>query len=768
MTAPSAAGATHVPLSGDWQLWRLAAVRGAGLPFGLLDAFAVAEDRAASARDVSAEAARGLVACDPFLEALTWQNMPVIDNWLGRYSDEVRAAPSEPVPLARRDQRESLLAFLAQRYCAKNETIGFFGPVAWAVFDAGPGLRCTGSGRLRSRSLYVEGWAAAAIADAIAADPRLADAIALRRHPQCAVLGGMVYGPGSPPRPADDMTTRVLAALSRPLPPAALRARVLGGRPDPDALVLLDKTVGTLLEAGLLRHGRAVPIGDRPERALREIVGELPAGPARDDWSAVLDGFDAALGRVAGAAGDPLRVRDALAELGRGFAGWAGRTGRQDKQTRYHGRGVVYEDCRRDLDAGIGPDLLDDLRAPLALLLDSAAWLVAEVGAEVRDDLLTRYRALRARRDRISLADMTFAAADVLSGAPGTAVHRVLPDFTQRWAELLDLGEPGEPVRTAGLRRMAAALFPRRTALPWAAACQHSPDLMLRHGPGLARPQWVVGELHLALNTLENRPFVTQADDPEALRAAARADFPGGRVVPVYPRAAPDVTSRTYPPLAIDLPDLYTYWSYGDDEGHPDGVPSWPGTVLEVVEDAADLWVRPPGGDWRLPLAEFYGEFLTALVVNRFRIRPRAAHLPRLLLDDVVVERESWHVPAADVPVGGPQDGDYAMPRLAGWLADLGCPRHVFVRATGEPKPFLVDRRSPLLLRGLARSVRRAVAHDPRASVDIAEMLPAPDELWLADADGNRYTSELRVVASHRTAVRPELGRHAFPDGGDL
>jgi hypothetical protein len=31
--------------------------------------------------------------------------------------------------------------------------------------------------------------------------------------------------------------------------------------------------------------------------------------------------------------------------------------------------------------------------------------------------------------------------------------------------------------------------------------------------------------------------------------------------------------------------------------------------------------------------------------------------------------------------------------------------------------------------------------------IRFTEMLPTPDEAWLSDADGNRYVSELRLVA---------------------
>jgi len=36
----------------------------------------------------------------------------------------------------------------------------------------------------------------------------------------------------------------------------------------------------------------------------------------------------------------------------------------------------------------------------------------------------------------------------------------------------------------------------------------------------------------------------------------------------------------------------------------------------------------------------------------------------------------------------------------------------------------------------------------PGHAIRFTEMLPAPEQCWLADADGNRYVSELRLVAT--------------------
>ena len=107
--------------------------------------------------------------------------------------------------------------------------------------------------------------------------------------------------------------------------------------------------------------------------------------------------------------------------------------------------------------------------------------------------------------------------------------------------------------------------------------------------------------------------------------------------------------------------------------------------------------------------------------------------------------------------------------RFAGlrrWAAAAGLPRLGFVRVeTAErSKPFFVDLASPLSARVLRRALGRA---DPGTVIRWTEMLPEPDGLWLADAEGRRYTSELRLVAVDDRAARTAAGRPAAaPAGG--
>ena len=263
-----------------------------------------------------------------------------------------------------------------------------------------------------------------------------------------------------------------------------------------------------------------------------------------------------------------------------------------------------------------------------------------------------------------------------------------------------------------------------------------------------AEPVWVLGELHMALNTLENRVFHTQAVDREAMLAASEADLRAGRILPLYPNDAPEVTPRTYPPTAVHVRDAFVYWSYAHDSGHPSGAAALPSAGLVVTPDGdGGLSVVDPIRRREASVLEFFGEFITALVVNHFQLREPGRYRPRVRIDDLVVCRRSWRLGAAELAAAAEGSGHSFGP-LRRHLGDLGVPRHAFYKTPAEPKPSYVDLQAPLHLYNLDAAARRILrTAGAGASVDIVEMLPAPEQLWLTDPDGQRYTAELRMVA---------------------
>ncbi|NUR70879.1 MAG: hypothetical protein HOU81_08660 [Hamadaea sp.] len=707
-----------VRLDDDWGLWPVAPVRGAGLPFSWL----------AGLTGDPASALRQLLAEPSFLAALTWQNPGLVTSWAGK-----------PEP-GLTSYRLGVLAKYAQRYCAKNDSIGFFGSVGWAQLDCEPGvdLRTDGSGAVRRSEVSLELWAVRALAAALAADSRVAPHLPLRVNPSVGIVGDQAMRPYRPPMA---LSPEQLAVLDR----------VRGGATAADFEPADLGHLSALLDAGLVKSGFAVRPSAHPEESLRSQVAAL-ATPDRDDLLSGIDKLLSALAEAEKAALRPAELSEAFIELERHFATMTGEPATRTKADAGTGRTLAYLDCRRDLDVRIPAGTVEQLAAPLALLLQSARWLTAQLGEAVEEELQQVYAGLRKRRSEVTLADLFLAAAEILSGAPRTVVHEIARDFTLRWAEILaDVGtDPGAgPVRLSctDAAPLVSALFPAGEP-GWAAARQHSPDLLYaQHGDDSF---WVLGELHVAMNTLESRFFHTLADDAGRLDDLMALDMAGGRIVPCYPYG-PEIDSRRYPPPAMHVPDRYLYWSHSDDMGTPDGSPAWPAAALPVWLEQGELVAGPDRNSWAHPVREFFGEFLSALAVNLFRLPVPG---PRVLLDDLVIRRATWAFEPGDLPAGVLTKSGYRPEVLSAWLAGQGLPRHLFAQMPSEPKPFYVDLSAPVLLANLARSWRRETS----GPIRLQEMLPGPDQLWLQDGDGRRYTTEFRFVAVDSTArVLPAL-----------
>lgn len=147
-----------LPLGGDWALRRDFAVRSAGFPVVGLDAFG-GDDEQARLRDVAADPA--------FREAVTWQNRGVLASMVDGLL-EAGGAPSK------QRRREEVVARYWQRYCSKNDTIGFFGPLAWGdVRDEGPALTQRSNGLVRERTVHMETWCLERFLQTVTDDPWL-------------------------------------------------------------------------------------------------------------------------------------------------------------------------------------------------------------------------------------------------------------------------------------------------------------------------------------------------------------------------------------------------------------------------------------------------------------------------------------------------------------------------------------------------------------------------------------------------------------------
>ncbi|SCF15914.1 Lantibiotic dehydratase, C terminus [Micromonospora coriariae] len=745
-----------------WSVWRDVVLRTAGFPAVGLDAFAAPDaadaadallagevaaevfDKAFAEALADASATAGRIAADPLLrEAVTWQNPEMLIALDGL----LRTDPT--VRNVRRRKRELSLLRYWQRYCGKAETIGFFGPVCWGTFDpADPSTRLRpGPTTLSRREVHFEAWALIAYADRLADDPAVRRWWAPALPPHLSVVGRLLHRPLHPPVELPLAEARLLACSDGRTPAVRLVERVLaagdtGLRTADDAFLLLDR----LVERGLLTWDAGLPISPRAEQVLRERLAAIGDPTLRAEVSAGFDRLCAARDDVAAAAGDPDRLGAALAALNEEFTAVTGRPATRQAGQMYAGRTVVYEETSRDLTVTVGAAVLDALAAPLAVLLQAARWLTAEIGAACERLLAELYEELR--------ADGPVRLADVWSLAQGLLVAQDGPlaaagaGFTARWAELFDLAAlpPGQPelrLRGTELAERARRVFPA-DAPGWPSARIHSPDVQISAVDlaALNRGEFllVLGELHPATPTFDSAVFVPFHPDPAALRAGLDTDLGPARVRVLYPEGFPRVTTRTTYGLTGPADR-----QLGIDTARGGEVDRLiPATEVRVVPVGDRLAaVLPDGSRW--PLVEVFANLLGSLLVDAFKLLDPAAHTPRITIDRLVVARRTWRTTVADSGLGGVTGEAERFLAVRRWRARLGLPERVFVKVGTEVKPCYVDLTGPLHAQSLCAMVDAAARTGPDVAVVVTELLPAPSESWVTDAHGRGHVSELRL-----------------------
>jgi hypothetical protein len=759
---PASEQASHrVRLDGTtWSVWRDVVLRSAGFPAEMVlaicdEPLARGTDRAESGLTddaAYADAARrlsGAVAAtvaDPgFREALTWQNPGMVQRL------EEWSRGQGPTRRASKDRgQELMIASYLQRYCLKNDTIGFFGPVGWASVEPGTaGLAVVPGERLIARrTTYFEVWAIDKVAAAIAGQGRVLGWLRPRRTPSAFVAGNVLHRPHRPPVVLTDAELQVLLACdgSRTI------SQVLVSAGLPDARAPLTR----LAELGALRLDLEGPVHAWPERLLRDKL-ELIADPvARAAAVAPVEELVRARDEVAASTGDPAALQRALAGLAATFEEVTGSAATRNAGKMYAGRTLVYQDTVRDVRVELGAAVTTALAAPLGLVLDSVRWLVNEITDRYRvvfTELVDREAARSGGAPLPFQRLLTLAAPDMATIGRGASdiATACVAELQRRWQKVL--GPPGSgrrhQVRADAIAARAAEYFPGRP-VAWSGARQHSPDIMIAAAsPGdVERGDFllILGELHLATNTLDQRTFVEQHPHPARLIAAERADHGARRVVSMPAKNLPIVTSRTSPPSAILVPGQ-TYWSSAIIDSFDPAEPATviPSSAMAVVRRGDDLIVQVQPSGAELDFYEVVGDMISGVFTNAFEPMAPAVHQPRITIDKLVLSRERWVFRVEDSGWAFVTDERERYGLARRWRAEHQLPEWVFYRVPVEPKPMAANFGSIVLINLLAKHIRQTEAAG-YAEYSVSEMLPDLDQLWLPDREGRRYSCELRCT----------------------
>jgi hypothetical protein len=710
----------------------------------------------------SGHAIRAIAEDQRFREALLWQNRHALHTG-------VDALLRQPVATGSRSskyrQHEALVVNYIQRYCAKNDTIGFFGPVGWAFLrDDGPAVRSQpGAGLLASRSLFFDGWGIDALAELLARDEALHPWLSPRRLPHVHIEGTTLHLPLVPPARIPAAQAAVLAACDGTRSAQDLARRLVS---DPTSGISSAADVYKILrkQCALNRIVWTLEIpaeGLFPEQRLRQQLQQITDEPLRLRALAALNELESARDAIADARGDVERLGQAIEHLETRFTELTGVPATRRAGSTYAGRTLVYEDCRRDVEVDFGPAFTATLGQALAPIFTSARWYTYRAAQLYRAAFKNIYQELSRKQGArsVDFASFWLWAHPVIFGDDSEQIATLEQEFQSRWTTILAIPEGQRQLRYTSqeIQRHVAALFdaPRRG---WASARYHSPDVMIAASSVEAinrgEYQAVLGELHPAANTLKTALFVGQHPRPEELFQAVAADFPEPNVVLVASRESGGPTLRLSTALMSpqDWRLVFAHDSCGLD----------PATALPIgallLEESGDtLIARSRDGRLRFEIIELLGELLMIRLLHHFSMIRSARYTPRISFDSLVVCRESWRFPPEELTFAFSATEAERLIAARRWMRALGLPRFVFISTPTEQKPFYVDFESPVSIDLFAKAVRRAAEqHAAEACIKVSEMLPAPDQTWLSDREGRCYTCELRIVAVDMVGVEQQ------------
>ncbi|MBZ4414091.1 lantibiotic dehydratase family protein [Myxococcus sp. XM-1-1-1] len=672
--------------------------------------------------------ARAAQEAEAALASALERELPAVETQMEALCQEPRfleavASSSPPVArdlLAKREGsrlRRQVASYL-QRLCAKNETMGFFGPINYGRVDAqaptGVTLRWSGPETLVGRNTFAASWLVQGLVRAIAFDPDIASWLVPRRK-AFAEMPARKAGPT--PESAEELLPRIVELADGTRTLAAL-ASSLGVAPG-----MAREALRLGCDKALLTHQLEVPSAvHHPVDDLAQRVAALPGAGARrhvEGLSTLLE----LMGRYGAAdASGKMALQDAFARRAKELWGVAPPTERgpaSESHNFYQDRLPLREECGGDLRLEVGGDRARELGARLEPAL---AWM-AEAAWRTRD--AAREAVARKVGSRtVPFWKVAAAAADLpvpLDTTVAELLAKSIPDAAARSVELGAVERPSwDAGRTLPLVTSVDLLVGATDVEAW----------------GRGEYTLVMGDIHdtalvwgWALQFHPSRAKV-ESEMVRALGALSRS-VP---LVTVLPSRRTGLLPSEFPGPVVELGGVSSHAS------------AW-----RIPLD--DLFVESDGKSARLvskrlgsELCLYNGELESAVhtAFSLPRIRPLKVslgeHTPRVTLGGVVVQREQWKLDAAACGALLACKDDRARLRVAAGLWDArGLPPCVFAKFKGERKPVLVDVRSPPLLRVFLNLLEQ------KEEVLLSEMLPGPDQLWLRGPSG-RHTVELRCT----------------------
>lgn len=649
---------------------------------------------------------------------------------------------------AKSRQRVRLAWNYLQRFCAKNETHSFFGPIAWAEVKANsPRLTVIrGEGPwIARRRVFFEHWAVQVLANAISEDAEVLSYLPLTLHPACRISKDVLFVSSKRSlRLSDIAACTLMTVLSDMEHHRSTEQELVDSVAkklacDKEAV---SESVGQLIAQGVLCRRIYIPAADNePARRLDDVLSRLPPTcGAKARWRSRIHELDE-LKRTFESASLDERV-DIAAKMDAVFEQSTDCSVRRAQGRMYVGRYLIYEDCERNVGFVLGQSLIQEIEPVISLLMDLFHWLAITAAEKLQCLYLQEFHRIDGSQSR-SIDFVTFFSRICgLETSPIIESLRLM--LIAAWRSVIERRDNEAEVNLlesdlrSVLSNLPAPSHPERCE---PLGCNvHSPDMMIlardlqsiRHGSYCV----LLSEVHPALHAVSQPVAMHFSPHHKHICDEVNELLAPGRIIladsPVnYQRSHMnwpicDNLCEVVPPKCASRAAACRQIPAGQ------GIVVEEQGILKFVDIASNrqddlLNVMP--SRWQRILLE-----LTRNVLG-YPIRSR------IMCDRVMIKRRTWVFSASELPIAQrPAENAIEYSKFWHWAKQQGLPRHVFARIDGEEKPFFLDIENPLAV----DSFQKVIKSHP-ANIEISEMRPSPDELWFSDERGH-FTCEFRTT----------------------
>lgn len=691
--------------------------------------------------------------CD-LQEAIIWQNRQA-------YRDFIKPWLETPHEISRKNVRnkrkELLLTSYLQRYTTKNDSIGFFGPVTWGqISEAEKGIIVNeGENFLAYRNVFTEGWAIDIMADTFTKETGEFDWLKPRKFPFVRIEGEKLFVADEKPQSLPRKFVEVLKLCNGKTDISEIVRHLTGNS---ESGINSEKEVFNIIQMlekrQIISNGLEVPwIADFPEQMtfeekLTQYIENIGKEEVREIIQSKFGNYLSALENTRKSAGNVEQLNRSLDELENVFTELTGQNANRNAGKTYAGRTLVFEDCRRDVNVLAGKEIVEEIFPALNLLFKSTRWLTGRTSELFNQAFETIYREIieRTGNQNIEFYEFWKQVNGLFFHETSNLTQEIVPEFQRKWQKILNISDDKNAVNYSSdelkqaVENEFAAEFPG-----WSTAKYNSPDIMIcardieqiNSGDFL----YVMGELHLGVNTLMNSMFLRVSNKPAEIMKGFFEDFPNPRFIIVPPKEM--VTSRNYPLFNL-AKDFYLGFT-------KNAVDLGKGNYLEIsdliVEKTdGELFVTSRDGKLKFPLKTVFADILSGICTNLFKMIEQTDHTPRITIDKLVVRREAWRFDFSELSFVFAKESRERFLEAQIFRRQRDLPKEVFIKITGEIKPFYLNFESPHLVENVCKNIKNQFEQNEVGSAVFSELLPSFENLWFTNRKNEHFTSEFRFV----------------------